>query len=109
MIKASGIRFPYLSNLHTSHPLVNNVNHDRELLLLGDEADFDEIWGTPSMLFGAVPDKLWARSAQKRQREREPKFFFCPLNDARFHRLPVSHISRNLHKKTCFRVFGKHL
>jgi len=39
MIKASGIRFPYLSNLHTSHPLVNNVNHDRELLLLGEEAE----------------------------------------------------------------------
>ena len=40
-------------------------------------------------------------------------FFFCPLNNARFHRLPVGQISRNLHKKTCFRVrmwgFGKHL
>jgi len=40
-------------------------------------------------------------------------FFFCPLNNARFHRLPVGEISRNLHKKTCFRVrmcrFGKHL
>ena len=39
--------------------------------------------------------------------------FFCPLNNARFHRLPVGQISRNLHKKTCFRVlcgaFGKHL
>jgi len=39
--------------------------------------------------------------------------FFCPLNDARFHRLPVSQISRNLHTKTCFCVlcwgFGKHL
>jgi len=39
--------------------------------------------------------------------------FFCPLNNARFYRLPVGQISRNLHKKTCFRVllcrFGKHL
>ena len=39
--------------------------------------------------------------------------FFCPLNNARFHRLPVGQISRSLHKKTCFRVrmcrFGKHL
>ena len=39
--------------------------------------------------------------------------FFCPLNNARFHRLPVCQISRNFHKKTCFRVlcgaFGKHL
>ena len=29
---------------------------------------------------------------------------FCPLNNARFHRLPVGQISRNLHQKTCFRV-----
>jgi len=40
-------------------------------------------------------------------------FVFCPLNNVRFHRLPVGQISRNLHKKTCFRVrmwgFGKHL
>jgi len=39
--------------------------------------------------------------------------FFCPLNNAWFHWLPVGQISRNLHKKTCFRVlcwgFGKHL
>ena len=40
--------------------------------------------------------------------------FGCdPLNNARFHRLPVDQISRNLHKKTHFRVrmwgFGKHL
>ena len=39
--------------------------------------------------------------------------FFCPLNNARFHRLPVGQISRNFHKKTCFRefcgAFGKHL
>ena len=58
---------------------------------------------------------FWARSAQKRLREEEPKFcfFFRPLNNARFHRLPVGQISRNLHKKTWFRVlcwgFGKHL
>ena len=43
-------------------------------------------------------------SAQKRLREEEPKFcFFCPLNKAWFHRLPVGQISRTLHKKTCFR------
>jgi len=30
--------------------------------------------------------------------------FFCPLNNARFHKLPIGQISRNLHKKTCFRV-----
>ena len=39
--------------------------------------------------------------------------FFCPLNNALFHRLPVGQISRNLHKKMRFRVrmwgFGKHL
>ena len=39
--------------------------------------------------------------------------FFCPLNNARFHRLPVGQISRNFHRKTCFRelcwAFGKHL
>ena len=71
--------------------------------------DLDEICGTPSILFGAVPDKFWARSAQKRQREREPQFcFFCPLNNARFHRLLVGQISRNLHRKTCFRVEIKH-
>ena len=39
--------------------------------------------------------------------------FFCPLNNARFHRLPVGQISRNLHEKTCFRDvcwgFEKHL
>jgi len=43
-----------------------------------DSAGSERIWvkfgGTPSILFGAVPDKLWARSAQKR--EREPKFCF---------------------------------
>ena len=67
--------------------------------------DLDEIWGTPSLWSGAFPGKFWARSAQKRLREEEPKFcFFCPLNNARFHRLPVGQISRNLHKKTCFHV-----
>jgi len=39
--------------------------------------------------------------------------FFCPLNNARFHRLPVGQISRNLHEKTCFRevcgAFEKYL
>ena len=38
--------------------------------------DLDEIWGTPSVLSGAGPDRFWARSAQKREREREPIFCF---------------------------------
>jgi len=37
--------------------------------------DLDEIWGTPSILSGAGPDRFWARSAQKRERESEQKFF----------------------------------
>jgi len=56
--------------------------------------------GNSESIVGAVSGKFWARSAQKRQREREPKFcFFCPLNNARFHRLPIGQISRNLHKR----------
>jgi len=34
--------------------------------------DFDEIWST---LLGASPDRFWARSAQQRQFERQPKCF----------------------------------
>jgi len=69
--------------------------------------------GNSKSIVWSCPDKFWARSAQKRQREGEPKFFFGPLNNSWFHRLPVGQISRNLHKKTCFHVlcgaFGKHL
>ena len=37
--------------------------------------DLDEIWGTPSILFGAGPDRFRAQSAQNRQRESLRKFF----------------------------------
>jgi len=33
-----------------------------------------ERFGTPSILFGADPDRFWARSAQKRERETLRKF-----------------------------------
>jgi len=36
----------------------------------------DEIWGTPSIFFGAGPDRYWARSAQKREWESLRKFCF---------------------------------
>jgi len=53
--------------------------------------------------FGRDPRRSGIRRASRN--------FCCPLNNARFHRLPVGQISRNLHKKTCFRVrcwgFGK--
>jgi len=39
--------------------------------------DLDEIWGTPSILFKAGPDRFWARSAQKRERETETLRKFC--------------------------------
>jgi len=65
--------------------------------------DLDEIWGTLSTLFAAGPGRFWARLAQKREWEGEPKFcFFCQVSNARFHQLPVSQISRNLHT-TCGR------
>jgi len=38
--------------------------------------DLDEIWGTPSTLFGTDPGRFWARSAQKRERESLRKFCF---------------------------------
>ena len=63
------------------------------------------VWSCPWQILGAIRAEA--------QREGELKFCFCPLNNARFHRLPVGQISRNLHKKTCIRVlcgaFGKHL
>jgi len=52
------------------------------------------------MLSGACSDIFWARSAQKRERESEPKFcFFCEVNNARLYRFPGSQISRNLHTR----------
>jgi len=76
--------------------------------------DFDEIWGTPSLFlelslvnFGRDPRRSGSGRASR------SFVFFGPLNNARFHRLPVGQLSRNLHKKTCSRVlcgaFGKHL
>jgi len=44
--------------------------------------DLDEIWGTVSILFGAGPDRFWARSVQKRERETLRKLFFCQINNA---------------------------
>ena len=46
--------------------------------------------------FGRDPFRSGSGSASR-------NFVFCPLNNARFHRLPVGQISRNLHQKTCFR------
>ena len=58
-----------------------------------------------SILFGAGPDRFWARSALKQERETLQKFF-CQVNNARLCRFPVSQISRNLHTRhdsvTCF-------
>ena len=62
--------------------------------------DLDEIFGTRSILLGAGPDRFWARSAQKRERETLRKFcFFCRVNNARLCRFPVSQISRSLHTR----------
>jgi len=62
------------------------------------------VWSYPWQIFGAIRAEAGARAEI---------LFFCPLNHARFHRLPVGQISQNLHKKTCFCVllcrFGKHL
>jgi len=60
--------------------------------------DLDEIWGTPSILSGAGPDRFWVQSVQKQEWESEPKFF-CPVNNARLSRFLVSQISRNLHTR----------
>jgi len=61
--------------------------------------------GCPWQILGAIR----AEAASGGRAE----LFFCPLNNALFHRLPVGQISRKLHKKTCFREFcwgfGKHL
>ena len=70
------------------------------ITLLKEWTDLDEIWDTPSILFVAFPDRFWARSAQKRERERGPLFvFFCLVNKARLYRFPVGQISLNLHTR----------
>ena len=64
------------------------------------------VWSCPWQILSAIRTEAAAGA-------RAEILFFCPLNNARFHWLPVGQISRNLHKKTCFRVrmwgFGKHL
>jgi len=51
-----------------------------------------------SILSGAGPDRFWSRSAQKQERQSEPKLcFFCPVNNARIYKFPVRQISRNSH------------
>jgi len=65
------------------------------------------VWSCPWQILGAIRAEAAAGAWA------EILFFFCPLNNVRFHRLPVGQISRYLHKKTCFRVlcgsFGKQL
>ena len=51
--------------------------------------DLDEIWGTPSILFRAGPDRFWARSARKRERESLRKFCFI-LSGKQRTTLPIS-------------------
>ena len=51
--------------------------------------DLGEIWGTPSILFGAGPDRFWARSAQKRERETFRNFCFF-LSGKQRTTLPIS-------------------
>ena len=34
------------------------------------------------------PDRFWVQAAQKRERESERKFFFCPVINARLYRFP---------------------
>jgi len=63
---------------------------------------FGELWDYCSELsltnFGRDPRRRGSGRASRNF------VFFGPLNDARFHRLPIGQISGNLHKKTCFRV-----
>jgi len=65
------------------------------------------VWSCPRQILGAIRAEVAAGARA------EILLFFCQLNNTRFHRLPVGQISRNLHRKTCFRVrmcrFGKHL
>jgi len=65
--------------------------------------DLDEIWGTPSILFGAGPGRFWARSAQKWERETLRKFCFF-LSGKQCTTLPISSkpIFTKFAHKTCF-------
>ena len=67
--------------LTTAKDLAVRVAAARKLKLPADRPVLEVlIWmkfgGTPSILFGAGPDRFCARSAQKRQRETLRKFFF---------------------------------
>jgi len=58
-----------------------------------NSAGSERIWmkfgELPSILFGAGPDRFWARSTQNRERETLWKFcFFCQVNNARLCRFP---------------------
>ena len=55
-------------------------------------------WSCPWQILGAIRTEAAAGGGA------EILFFFCPLNNAPFHRLPVGQISRNLHRKTCVSV-----
>ena len=65
------------------------------------------VWSCPWQILGAI------RAEAATEARAEILIFFWPLNNARFHRLPVGRVSQNLHKNTCFRVrmwdFGNHL
>ena len=50
------------------------------------------VWICPWQILGAIRAEAAAAA-------RAEILFFCPLNNARFHRLPVGQISRNLHKR----------
>jgi len=66
----------------------------------GSERIWMKFGELPSILFEAGPNRFWARSAQKRERESLRKFgFFCQVNNTRLCRFPVSEISRNLHTR----------
>ena len=59
--------------------------------------------GTPSTLFGSGPDRFWARSAQKRERETLRKF--CLLSGKQRTTLPISgqpNFTKFAHKLTWF-------
>jgi len=63
-----------------------------QLLLCQKWTDLDEIWNNVSQMLAAVPGRFWERSEQQQQFERQPKFFFCLVNNARFRRFPVGKI-----------------
>jgi len=67
-----------------------------------DVNEFGRNLGTPSMLFGAGPDRIWARSAQTRERETLRKF--CFLSCKQRTSLPIfgQPIFTKLAHKTCF-------